>query len=172
MKRTHYIYRNRINNRDHYFIWFSGETGNSDGVIVSTNNTIPNFVSIEELKQYAEENHITPFDDSEENPISLDVVAKWLKMKKMKRMRRVDCKEFLAAWNLFDDISKSTGGNFDPDTNLTQVIYDKLFWGNNLPSLTPEGKCYVPRWTGREIQIMHDTLAHGLALFRQHVKRV
>ena len=92
-------------------------------------------------------------------------------MKKMKRGRRIDCAEFLAAWNLFEDISHSLKSTFDPDHALTQKIYDKLFYGNNLPVITPEGKFYIPLWTGRELVIIHHVMKTGLEMFRTHVKR-
>src|SRR5437763_4943323 len=52
------------------------------------------------------------------------------------------------AWNFFDDL---TGLHAAPGTEYAQLsraaaaCYDKLFWGNNLPSVTPPGERLFPQ---------------------------
>jgi len=46
--------------------------------------------------------------------------------------------------------SGSVEGGFDEDKALTQKIYNKLFWGSNLPAVTPKGRYYEPIWPRRE----------------------
>lgn len=100
----------------------------------------------------------------------LDVLARWLRSKRRTRARHVDCCEFLAAWNLFGDLSRSLGASFDADHNRTGRIYGKLLWGSNLPSMTPPGEKFMPYWPGREVDTMHEVLSDGLALFRANVR--
>ena len=133
---------------------------------------MPVFISRAELVDYAESKDFVPVDASDPILLNLDVVAKWIKIKKMKRARQVDCVQFLNAWNLFADLSKSINGNFDSNQDHTQKIYSKLFWGNNLPAITPEGRFYVPLWSRQELEIMHQVLKQGLLMFRQHTKRI
>ena len=95
---------------------------------------------------------------------NLDVVEKWLSCK---RPAQLDCVAFLNAWNLLADLSESIGGSFDPDKDKTRKIYSKLFWGNNLPAVTPAGKHYKPLWPGQESRIIRQVLRHGLSLLRQ-----
>ncbi len=73
---------------------------------------------------------------------------------------------------LFADVSSSIDGGFDADRKLTQKIYDKLFWGCNLPIVTPEGEHYHPAWTKRELTIMHDVPGSGLKLFQGSVRNI
>ena len=121
------------------------------------------FLKIEDLLRYASSFSLTI---KNEEPIlhDLNFVASWLETEKVES---VDCGNFLAAWNLFDDVSRSVGGNFNADHKLTAKIYDKLFWGNNLPAVTPEGEHYEPTWTKRELKIMREVLSDGLSLFKE-----
>jgi len=77
----------------------------------------------------------------------------------------------LNAWNLFGDIATSVDAEFDSDRQLSQRVYEKLFWGNNLPSVTPPGKHYTPLWNEDELSLMRAILGHGLDIFRKHVKK-
>ena len=61
----------------------------------------------------------------------------------------------------------SVGGVFDPDHAATQRVYEKLLCGNNLTVLTPPGKWYIPIWDREEVRIIRETLARGLAVFRE-----
>jgi len=84
----------------------------------------------------------------------------------------VDCCNFLDAWSLFADLSRSVAGQFDTDRALTNKIYDKIFWGNNLPAVTPDGEHSVPVWTNDELNILGKILDDGLSLFRNAVRHV
>ena len=54
---------------------------------------------------------------------------------------------------------------FDHLDSQFPSIYDKLFWGNNLPSLTPKGRHYVSEWSPDELAALAEVLSAGLALF-------
>ena len=49
-------------------------------------------------------------------------------------------------------------------------LYDKLFRGCNLPSLTPPGEDYEPVWTVPETTALKQVLLLGLAEFRARVR--
>jgi hypothetical protein len=48
--------------------------------------------------------------------------------------------------------------------------YDKLFWGNNLPVVTPPGEFYVPAWSDEELAELHRILSDGMRLIRVAVR--
>ncbi|MES2462151.1 MAG: hypothetical protein V4671_16320, partial [Armatimonadota bacterium] len=54
----------------------------------------------------------------------------------------------------------------DPEND---ELYRKVFWGNNLPSLTPEGKSYVPMWSTREVIRLKAVMKDGLQFFQAHL---
>lgn len=64
--------------------------------------------------------------------------------------------------NLLDDICRSIGQPLRFDGPTANRVYDKLFWGLNLPSVTPAGGHYVPLWSRREIRKLHQVITAGL----------
>jgi len=93
------------------------------------------------------------------------------------RRPRVDAPLLLNAWNFLLDVALSVGA----EDNLVVVryreatagdVYDKLFWGNNLPSVRALGQTYRPRWSPAERQILHDVLTDGLKLLARVLRAV
>jgi hypothetical protein len=164
MERVYYFCGCCLNKQNLYFIWYCDE---NDGVYVNSAGSLLIFDDLETLKTFANRQNILIKDDE---PVfyNLDKLEKRLKNKKFK----VDCKEFLNAWNLFDDVSRSVKGNFDSDPKVTKNIYEKLFWGNNLPAVTPKGKFYEPIWSKKEIEIIWNVLLNGIAVFRNNLKYI
>ena len=151
----------RLNACDAFLIWLEGEP---DGVIVDANGKVPCFPNNEDLLRYAVSLNLTV---KTESPLlhNLDIVASWLETTD----ETADCKNFLVAWNLFEDVSHSVSGNFDADRKKTKKIYEKLFWGDETNILTPEGESYTPSWTKQELKIIREVLGEGLSLFREKV---
>ncbi len=173
MKKSHYPLWYRLGSKDRYLIWYTVDVANEDldGVVLDSKGKIPIFVSLDALSTYAQEEGIA----LEHRALilhNLNVVAKRLTLKRSKPQgpTALDCEAFLAAWNLFADVSRSTGASFDADRERTNKIYDKLFWGNNIPAVTPEGKCYIPLWPRREKRIIHEVMSQGLRIFRGSTK--
>lgn len=165
MNLQYYILWYRLNGKDSYLIWYSDE---KDGVFVDSDGFVPSFSDIDSLLRYAQE-HGLSVDAEEPNLLNLDILSKWLEEK---GVDHIECNAFNNAWNLFADMSHSIDGGFDPDQKLTLEIYNKLFWGCNLPSVTPEGEPYRPAWTKRESKIMHEVLSSGRQMIRRSVRSV
>ncbi len=82
----------------------------------------------------------------------------------------IDCALLLESWNLFTDIAASLRwSHFDPKPRRTQQLYEKLFWGSNLPAMTPAGRPYRPLWSVREMRALRIVLTDGLRLFSNTV---
>jgi hypothetical protein len=79
----------------------------------------------------------------------------------------IDCPAFLAAWNFFDDLA---GLHTAPSTEYALLsrsaseCYDKLFWGTNLPSVTPPGERFHPAWSSEELAAIGRVFAVGVEL--------
>ena len=164
MEREFYFCCCRLDEKDFYFIWFSDE---ADGVYLDLQGNFVVYNDLESLISYTKEQNLFIKD---EEPVFYNLQK--LETILSKKSFKVDCVEFLNAWNLFDDISRSVEGNFDPDHKITKKIYDKLFWGNNLPAVTPEGKYYEPLWSKKELEIIRDVLLNGVAIFRNNLKHI
>ena len=161
MPRTHYKLWYRINAVDHFLLWYSNE---HDGVVVDSEGWIPSFRTESALFAYADTLSIAV---QPEEPLlhDLDVVQLWLANP---QPQRVDPQGFLSTWNLFGDVARALpafGARFTERDSLLGPLYDKLFWANNLPSVTPEGAVFAPEWSTIEIGEFTALLREGLDMF-------
>jgi len=166
MKYFPLLYRLRTEKR--YLIWITNE---QDSVVVDAAGFVPSFRDLISLRQYADLNHY-PLEGDQEKAVlhNLDWVARWSRA----HVARVDCAKVLEAWNIFADIAVSVGSRGTSfrniDSRVLWPIYDKLFWGNNLPAVTPKGKRYVPEWSPDELGSLAEVLAAGLDMFASCVR--
>lgn len=58
--------------------------------------------------------------------------------------------------SILNIINLMTDFGFNTKKLFPNEVYDKLFWGNNLPSVTPEGKHYTPKWSKNEIAFLEN----------------
>jgi hypothetical protein len=123
----------RLDHTDGYLIWFSND---QDGVVTQPDGIVPSFRDQEALRAYAA-SHQLMLEETAPLLHDLDAVARWLRRS---LSADVDCDALLTAWNLFGDLAASVNADFDRDRDRTQRVYEKLFWGNNLPAVTPPGK--------------------------------
>lgn len=154
----------RLDGQDRYPIWYTNDV---DGVLLS-DGKIPVFNEQGALINYATA-HGIEIQAEEPELHDLDIVAKWVELP---TGMTIDCSSFSAAWNLFADVSVSVKGEFDKDQKHTKKIYEKLFCGMNLPSVTPDGREYEPIWTNNEAELMREVLVQGLELFRGKITEV
>lgn len=73
----------------------------------------------------------------------------------------------LDAWNLLDDALLASGKPLRFQGRLAETAYDKLFWGLNLPSLTPEGEEYHPTWRRKEWRKVRQLMIRGTSRLRR-----
>ena len=80
------------------------------------------------------------------------------------------CFILLEGWNFIEDMIFT----FDLRNELKKLrsrvlnkAHDKLFYGCNLPSVTPEGKSYNPIWTKEEVAAMRSALRAVWTTFRR-----
>ena len=136
-----------------------------DGVVVDSNGSVLSFTTRVALLAYAAEigvNLLASEDDPITLAIDLDKVGD--------RSLDIECQTFSDAWNLFTDVAASVGELFDVHHPESNRLYDKLFWGCNLPSVTPAGKWYSPIWSAEELTQLHALMSVGLNIFRSSVK--
>ena len=136
MPRQYYLYSCQLDKRKFYFIWFSDET---DGVFIESDGKIPIFEDLRQILKYAQLQNIF-IKKGNASFLDLDKVEYSIKQD----VFEVNCVDFLNAWNLLKDVSYSIKSNFDFNRKITNKIYEKLFWGNNLPAVTPERESYEP----------------------------
>lgn len=154
----------RLDRQDLYFVWYTDDP--HDGVILDSEGRLPVFRTCAELKTFASTLNL---DLGDEEPIlqNLDVLAQWIKAP---AIRMINCVEFLNSWNLFVDLESSIKRrNMEKEDKLYSRVYDMLFWGNNLPAVTPAGKRWTPPWRRKHVRELRASLEPRLKLFRSHL---
>jgi hypothetical protein len=150
-----------------FLIWRDGGDG-PDEVLVQDDETIPLFATAAKAREAAPLSE--PFsDETNEIPLDLDAVRAWCSSPSAETL---DCDLVLGAWNLFADVE---GIRKHPSFRAWDAAadrqYDKLFFGGNLPAVTPEGETYEPEWSGEEVERIRGVLAAGFELFLHRVRR-
>jgi len=134
------IYKTKIIFREScFYLWKSSE--DIDCFLVE-NEHIVCFLKEEEFQRFVEDNRLTVEDEG----TTIEIPAKRELCKLQKKNMERFCAEMLNLWNLAVDIKNSYG----PKESLldgNRKLYDKLFYGNNLKSITPAGCKYVADFT-------------------------
>ncbi|MCB0197043.1 MAG: hypothetical protein KDJ65_34160 [Anaerolineae bacterium] len=144
----------QIKHAEYFLIWVSSDT---DRLVLSPKNLLMAFANIGELNAFAAKNDL--IIHSEKPPIyDFDTLADWIRAP---NINNIDCETFLNAWNMLGDIEKSFERKLK-EPNGSNTVYDKLFYGNNLLSITPEGEHYIPEWSDDEVTIMVSVFRSGL----------
>jgi hypothetical protein len=162
MSRDYFPCLYRLKGEERYLIWFSDDR---DGVFADESHRVPTFASATAL-----ELAFPALVDAElvsETPIShdLDFVEGQCRLD---GPLVIDCDHFLAAWNLFIDVARSVGdagAAYLASDSVLGHAYEKLFFGNNLPAMTPPGEHYTPTWTDDELGDIRRHIILGIELF-------
>lgn len=79
------------------------------------------------------------------------------------------CSQILNAWNLLGDIACTFSVDLEQRTKILDKCYDKLFYGNNLPGITPEGEDYRPYFSDVERRHVAALFDRGRELVAAHI---
>lgn len=138
-------------------VYYSAEI---DGFLME-NGALMTFSSIEHAQAYLK----TTFP-TYTRPISVSIFD-FTKLRLMaKHGIALDPCYILTMWNLIDDLAKSFAVPFLGQERTEQIdtIYDKLFFGNNLPAINTSDKIYTPIFTKAERKKLDAILWDGLSI--------
>ncbi|WP_262105729.1 hypothetical protein [Arthrobacter sp. Marseille-P9274] len=135
----------------------------TDGVLV-TNGRIVSVRTPEEFSTVAID-HGLDLEDDELESQNLDGLEELLELP----MSDDICAQLLNAWNLFADIARSVDATLDDRGPVASKCYDKLFFGNNLESVTPAGEHYSPSFNESERRTMQEILDRGRTILATHL---
>lgn len=135
-------------------LWYSGE---QDGLLVQADGKLRIFADCTDALAFVKEQGYTPAE-------SITVYA-YPPLQALQQ-GQVDCQPLLHWWNLFSDIAQSVHQPFSGDARdeKTQNVYNKLFYGCNLPAMRQGGPLYHPVWSDEERILLQKILRDGLAL--------
>ena len=95
----------------------------------------------------------------------IDEIEKWVNTESIE----VDCRMILEFWNIVDDISESVKKSIYKRTDISERIYEKLFYGNNLKSINTSGREYVPKWSDEELEVLKNILKQALIFIKKQL---
>lgn len=136
--------------------------GDSDGVLVD-NGRVVVVRAAEEFSVVAGQYGLS-LEEGNGDVQNLDGLAQLLELP----ISEVICAQVLNAWNLLDDIARSVGRTLESRSPGLDTCYDKLFWGNNLESVTPAGEHYIPYFSDEERRLIADVLDRGQMILAAH----
>lgn len=156
----------RLSFSERYTVWCSNDDG--PDYVLSKGRVVPCFTSKARVEAFAKENGI---ELQREKPIrhNLNRVQLWLHSKK----GRLNCNDFLAAWNLFTDVEASfpdEAARLEKKTSDYIREYNKLFYGNNLKAVRGRHPKYFPAWSSEELEHISEILHMGLFLLRKRFR--
>lgn len=142
-----YIYKSK----KRILIW---QTGGNDTFRLDSEKRLISAPTIEALKDsLGEDAHNVEW--SEEAELNFDKF--WTSLRNMRPARSSSertCDLLLNGWNFIEDLGRTFGFDTELEELRTPILnnaYQKLFYGNNLPSITPEDRSYYPLWTDEEM---------------------
>lgn len=151
---TEFLHQNKV----YYFIWVTDDKDR----FLTENNKILYWDHRSELLDFAKENGIT-FEEEEHIRYNLDKCEKWCRSSP----ENIDCGQILDMWNIFSDFYNSIEEKFMGNDHKFDEIYDKIFCGNNLPTINKTNKIYVPLFSEDEILAIKKIMLSGICLFRK-----
>jgi hypothetical protein len=166
MERQFYVCRLKVSREGVYVIWYQDTR---DGFVRTSEGRLLCAGTLEDIRGRANELGICLVPE-EVVDYNLDRLRAWCRQP---TANGVDCPAFLNAWNLLDDLAAihdHPGTSYAQLSRAAAQSYDKLFWGNNLPSVTPPGERYVPSWSAQELDEIRQVLEAGLGLLEAELK--
>ena len=155
-----------INNKvEKLCIWYSND---KDGLCVDEDKKIISFPDIDAAILYVSKKDLSLSNEDDIYTYDFDNLRQWINGNDS----TVDCNEILNFWNIFTDVAYSIGITFKGDTKnkAIRTIYDKLFYGCNLPAFKPDGEeDFIPIWNEKQINILKSVLENGLNMFVENI---
>ncbi|MBQ7232479.1 MAG: hypothetical protein IJX07_04545 [Bacillales bacterium] len=159
--RDYFIVEFILENQSFYTIWYNDKL---DGFLTFQNksfrNKIMTFYNQNSLLQYLTRNQMK-LATHRVTVINCDMVQLY--------KTNFDCNLLLDFWNIITDVACSIKVDFLGDHREDSItnIYNKLFYGCNLPALRGNGELYFPEWSVSEIAILHEIVSNGLMILQK-----
>ena len=138
-----YIVEFVILEETYYCIWYS----NDEDLFWLSDNKILFFKSIEQIRLYCERQGL--YVEEGVSVYDFNTLLDWLKG----LHSQINCEYLLRIWNIISDFSHS--------------IYEKLFFGNNLPGIKLTNQKYCPTFSQIEQQLLVELFKKGINIIEK-----
>ena len=152
-----YIVKFLIDPKPYFCIWHSDEKD----VFWMEKDKILYFSEITELQNFCEQEKIQI--DEKITTYDVDKLMNLLNESELE----IDCNFYIDMWNIFHDCAYSVDQKFYGDKKKLIQIYDKLFYGLNLPVINTSGEKYIPEFSVSEKEEIAHVLKEGVSLLQE-----
>jgi hypothetical protein len=148
-----------------FFLWEDRDSGGDRFIVSKENGEVIAMRSEEDLRDYASA-HSLEIVWSDVSEFDIDQFLHVLSdLKPGHRCEGKVCEILLDGWNLIEDFFRTFDVNLDKlKSDVLRHVYKKLFYGNNLPSVTPEGEHYEPVFDGYEVHQLQTEMKKSISL--------
>ena len=148
----------------YYTLWF---TNNNDGFILDDDKKhIKSFKFEEDIRVFAVENNLD---------LEVEITNILCDKNKLLDTQHIDCNYILTFWNIISDISNTIKTDFLGDHKTKDIcdIYNKIFYGCNLPAIKNENKNekFVPKWRNNEKILIQRVIKDGLKILIKSINK-
>jgi len=166
-ERKYYLCELLLDRRRLYVVWYSGEV---DGLVRLKDGNIASFAAELQVRAFCRENGLSIML-APSAVYDFDKMAMWCDSP---ASGSIEPTAFLNAWNMLEDAhgSRLDAHLHDISPQRAGKIYDKLFFANNLPAVTPRGASYEPIWSEGEIELLSRIYRFGLAELRAGIQNI
>jgi hypothetical protein len=162
----------RLDAIDGYLIWHTDDVGSApDTVETIETRFVASFPDLTTLLKFAVIKNIGDIVD--DDPILCDIDAALIWAENPVPSTK-NCQNALGVWNLFIDLCATLPdqfGRLTVEIDNALEIEQKLFYGSNLPSITPEGECYLPRWETDDKVLLQSVFSNGSTALQRSIKQ-
>lgn len=166
-ERKYYLCELLLDRRRLYVVWYSDAV---DGLVRLKDGKIASFADERQVRAFCCENGISLMLEPPA-VYDFDRIAAWCDSPTAGSIEPV---AFLNAWNMLED-ARGFGLDahlHDASSQRAGKIYDKLFFANNLPAVSPRGASYEPIWSEDEIELLSRIYRFGLAELRAGIQDI
>lgn len=162
-----YPYKVILDTEELFLLWEDCELGGDRFTPSCYPGRIIAFASLADLKRYAVDKQL-PVSWDEAGIFDTDHFGSVLNSMTPGQARSIEqCATLLEGWNVLEDFCRTLSQDTKiPKSSGARSVYEKLFYGNNLPAVTPVGKCYEPTFDSDELEDLHNALDGPLRLLR------
>lgn len=158
-----------LRKQEFFLLWVDGGAARDQYVVSAPGAArllaAPNRKQIERL---ASCNHLTVSPQATDI-FNLDAASSVLSaMRPSRHLSKGGATILLNSWNAFEDIARSTKIDLlqiaPSSKKIMDKIYEKLFYGNNLPSVSPENEMYHPAFDTNELRLLRQSFRRALKI--------
>jgi hypothetical protein len=166
-ERKYYLCELLLDRRRLYVVWYSDAV---DGLVRLKDGAIASFADERQVRGFCRENGLSLVLEPPA-VCDFDKVAAWCGSP---AAGSIEPAAFLNAWNMLEDArgSRLDVHLHDVSSQRAGKIYDKLFFANNLPAVTPRGASYEAMWSEDEVELLSGIYRFGLAELRASIQDI